>query len=659
MRNLSLLDAIKRELESGTPLDIIFTKFNLSRSVLNELSSIKSRPYQTTIARLLQIRLSKNDTGNQQHLPSIPPPKQTSTSLVISVAGRTGDVVLDETDISGLITTLASKAPLSSPALIDTPTAPTAAPGTNTTQIATTAFVLANASTSNATYVAELSGINGSHISHGFFWPNGVPSPAELGVFLHECWIAFTSGGYWLSDGFGGGHPGGLDGVATIPGPFAGNLNDGTHANSFGGTYHVSLNEWVHRAYCMAGTVIYSFVNGICDGWVTYTQTGGLTRPTMNWDGGNGVLFIGGSNHQCAGCRIAAIRLFDRGYNPLASNPDKAFVPSRVFPSLVGNGTSVGDGFADFVAIYADRTFQDRSPRGVSHQSPGGTYDATLRTFHHGYPITAGENVNDRSGFSGLPIVGTLPTFVQDATCPFGRGYGDITLPNWIVPTPLTPPVGCLSFDSFSRRPQTLAFDAVPTLGSTEAGSLGPLVWQTGITTGSLATRPAPFGIFQTLGLGTAVNLESSPAVAWVPIGTANQDIRIKRDLSIYASGQTCLAFRVQDKDNYWFAAIDVSSPSADHNLYIVKVVAGTMTFVAGGSVASHIAKPYVRIVANGTTITAYMSIDGVTWTSALFTATSQTDLQTAQGAGIANLYFANAANGSLMRFKEWTAFAG
>lgn len=38
-------------------------------------------------------------------------------------------------------TKLAAKAPLASPALTGTPTAPTAAPGTNTTQLATTAFV--------------------------------------------------------------------------------------------------------------------------------------------------------------------------------------------------------------------------------------------------------------------------------------------------------------------------------------------------------------------------------------------------------------------------------------------------------------------------------------------------------------------------------------
>ena len=43
--------------------------------------------------------------------------------------------------ITGLVDALAEKAPLASPALTGTPTAPTAAAGTNTTQLATTAFV--------------------------------------------------------------------------------------------------------------------------------------------------------------------------------------------------------------------------------------------------------------------------------------------------------------------------------------------------------------------------------------------------------------------------------------------------------------------------------------------------------------------------------------
>lgn len=55
---------------------------------------------------------------------------------VLSVAGRTGVVTLAVADVAGA-------APTASPVLTGTPTAPTAAPGTNSSQLATTAFVLA------------------------------------------------------------------------------------------------------------------------------------------------------------------------------------------------------------------------------------------------------------------------------------------------------------------------------------------------------------------------------------------------------------------------------------------------------------------------------------------------------------------------------------
>ncbi len=50
-------------------------------------------------------------------------------------------VKIDQADVDGLPAALNAKAPLASPALTGTPTAPTAAAGTNTTQLATTAFV--------------------------------------------------------------------------------------------------------------------------------------------------------------------------------------------------------------------------------------------------------------------------------------------------------------------------------------------------------------------------------------------------------------------------------------------------------------------------------------------------------------------------------------
>lgn len=60
-----------------------------------------------------------------------------------SITGTLSDQTDLNTALGGLTTSIALKAPLASPALTGTPTAPTAAPGTNTTQVATTAFVTA------------------------------------------------------------------------------------------------------------------------------------------------------------------------------------------------------------------------------------------------------------------------------------------------------------------------------------------------------------------------------------------------------------------------------------------------------------------------------------------------------------------------------------
>lgn len=54
--------------------------------------------------------------------------------------------IADDTDLAAVNAALAAKASISSPALTDTPTAPTPAAGDNSTRIATTAFVFANTS---------------------------------------------------------------------------------------------------------------------------------------------------------------------------------------------------------------------------------------------------------------------------------------------------------------------------------------------------------------------------------------------------------------------------------------------------------------------------------------------------------------------------------
>lgn len=63
-------------------------------------------------------------------------------------SGNAGKIIKGtelDTEYTAIASAITSKADLNSPALTGTPTAPTASAGTNTTQIATTAFVIANA----------------------------------------------------------------------------------------------------------------------------------------------------------------------------------------------------------------------------------------------------------------------------------------------------------------------------------------------------------------------------------------------------------------------------------------------------------------------------------------------------------------------------------
>jgi hypothetical protein len=107
------------------------TLANTDISGLGTMATATAADYSTTsVANGLYYPLSSNPSG---YLTSAP---------VSSVAGRTGAVTLAVADVSGA-------APLASPALTGTPTAPTATAGTNTTQIATTAFVAAAIPTNN------------------------------------------------------------------------------------------------------------------------------------------------------------------------------------------------------------------------------------------------------------------------------------------------------------------------------------------------------------------------------------------------------------------------------------------------------------------------------------------------------------------------------
>lgn len=73
--------------------------------------------------------------------PAGPAPTGTGYAHVTGSVLDAAVTAIPQADVSGLVTALAAKAPLAAPTFTGVPAAPTAAPGTSTTQLATTAFV--------------------------------------------------------------------------------------------------------------------------------------------------------------------------------------------------------------------------------------------------------------------------------------------------------------------------------------------------------------------------------------------------------------------------------------------------------------------------------------------------------------------------------------
>jgi hypothetical protein len=123
---------------------------------------------------------------------------------VQSVAGRTGTVTLAHTDLTDWAATLAAYAPLAGPTFTGVPAAPTAAPGTNTTQLATTAFTTAavaaattgvssvNTRTGAITIIgADLTAAGGALLAGPTF--TGVPAAPTAAVDTNTTQLATTA----------------------------------------------------------------------------------------------------------------------------------------------------------------------------------------------------------------------------------------------------------------------------------------------------------------------------------------------------------------------------------------------------------------------------------------------------------------------------------
>lgn len=441
-----------------------------------------------------------------------------------------------------------------------------------------------------------------SHVDCGSgFW--SATSGTATGIFL---WDAIfrptgTANGYFVTDGYGGAHLllWGLDGT---PGYVTGNINTSGGNSTFGGNYLVARGEWCHHAVGTASFVgtygnVFTYINGVPDGvcqLIGTRQTGG---PTGN-------LYIGGSDHINLAMDAAYVRAFDFGVNQFSGAPTLPFFPQRSTPVT---------GSPHLLIKFND-------PGNLTDLSPTGTINAAgLQATHSGSlgDSTPGGAIQDGTPM-GLAYQGPNPPFwVVDANSPFDRplGVGSFATGEVIL-APLTPPGSCKVFDSFGRRNQTYWTDTAPSLGSTEAGSLGVLTWSQGYT-GDAPTSggamPSAVGILQSQACLLGIQLGS----AWVDTGSATQDVRVQGPtLGSFNPGCTGLTLRQQDKDNYIAAFYQPNSWSnyAGGGTIIVFVVTAGATGSESFYTVPSNQIGWIRATASGTTITFFASADGVTW---------------------------------------------
>jgi hypothetical protein len=187
----------------------------------------------------------------------------------IGIATPTTVPTIPQADIAGLAATLAGLAPLASPALTGVPTAPTAAPGTNTAQLATTAFVRANA----AGGIWQNQPFNAAHYSAagGGSWTVGAAAVITnryclIGkVLFWQLYISWFSGANVLAGTVTAlqiAYPGGLSsagGPCAVPVPY---LVDGTiqagYAAPSGGV--IQINRYNANWAAAAPGLITTFV---------------------------------------------------------------------------------------------------------------------------------------------------------------------------------------------------------------------------------------------------------------------------------------------------------------------------------------------------------------------------------------------------------------
>jgi hypothetical protein len=494
------------------------------------------------------------------------------------------------------------------------------------------------------------------HVRFANFWAGAPGWPLGTGM-RWEWWAMgepWASGGYFVADGYGGGH-------AILDGGINGNImfNQGKPDETIvsftaddgppPGVFSVIDTRVQHDSFST-----YSIVqrqNGVPVAR-TYIPAG-LQRTTAG--AGSGTLDVFGSDHSNAvGC-ISQLRAWDTS-DATDVGPAQAYIPQRRFDNFGPGGEPV-DLLVDFMqpilGPYADLS---------SGYDSGGAFPR--RSTHVGIP-SAGNDYTDASWVPPTPTA-YLPVVRWVTNAPFGPLY-DATATALQAAlrrgcSAHAPPAGAKLFDSFCRADQTFAHTDVPDLGSVEYSSLGARPrWRSGYPSGYAATIPTPASFLGDGGLQRAsvgiynrspVPLDAWATATWVPSSSGDGSVEVRRRPHVGTSsdGSAGLVFRAVDEYHLWallyYRATDGAGNVISTELYLWRWDGpGYGTAVAGYDVESspHAAFSKISVSFQGDKITGYLDGDPV------ISATDST-YATATGVG---LYLQSA----LARAYDWAAF--
>jgi hypothetical protein len=481
---------------------------------------------------------------------------------------------------------------------------------------------------------------NGQHVNHGPFWG---PGGRSLGnAMTWEAWFMGDLSGsqYIVSDGYGGAH-------ALLWSGVSGNINfkDGGGVDqiiSFASSSSLVANVFNH---CRVRLLVDDFgnifiltdVNGISVGKVQVPA--GYVRSVYNGAGGQGTLYVMGSDHSNKQGWLAQMRAWDDQALADAVIPGMVYQPDRVFGAFSNYGPAGVP--AQFLPMYitppGTTQFMDL---GAGYDSHGGF---AAKFAHPGY--AAGGN----DTYAGSPPVYPLPTAVAVPTptvqAPFYSGYIETPVDRGY--TPLTPPVGAKRYDSFSRPDQTYAHVAVPSAGSTESGSLGPAAWQARTLNGGGAGFPSLLQIFdRSLRVG-----DVNPVLAYVPNASNVADMTVvgtRIDPSSgFNDGTLGVSARVAADGSSCFYAFYQYIPGSQSVVYLYRMDApGALGFL-GNAAVSLTGWSQLKLKCQGSTISVFT--DGVQ----IISVTDST-LATQRGGGCV---FTNLPSSTHMAVKEWALF--